>query len=62
MKVANSALAKLANIAWQTLLFVSESLGTDKKGTPYLRQEKIVFGKQCRPVSPRLNRTEYLVH
>ena len=31
------ALAKLANIAWQTLLFVSESLAMDKKVTPDLR-------------------------
>ena len=55
-------MTKLANIAWQTLLFVSESLATDKKITPYLRQKKTVFGKQCWPDSPGLNRTEYLVH
>ena len=30
----HKALAKLANIAWQTLLFVSESLAMVKKVTP----------------------------
>ena len=34
------ALAKLANIAWQTLLFVSESLAVDKKVTPDLRRKQ----------------------
>ena len=47
------ALAKLSNIAWETLWFVSESLAMDKKVTPYLRR-KIVFGKQCWPVSEGL--------
>ena len=36
----SKALRKLANIAWQTLLFVSESLGMDKKVTPDLRQKQ----------------------
>ena len=31
------ALAKLSNIAWQTLLFVSESLAMDRKVMPVLR-------------------------
>ena len=31
------ALSKLANIAWQTLLFVSESLSFGEKVTPDLR-------------------------
>ena len=34
------ALAKLANIAWQILLFVSESLTTDKKVKPDLRRKQ----------------------
>ena len=33
-------MAKLANIAWQTLLFVSESLDMDKKVTPDLRRKQ----------------------
>ena len=33
-------LAKLANIAWQTLLFASESLAMDKKVTPNLTQKQ----------------------
>ena len=33
----SKALAKLANIAYQTLLFVYESLAMDKKVTPDLR-------------------------
>ena len=34
------ALAKLDSIAWQTLFFVSESLGMDKKVTPDLRRKQ----------------------
>ena len=34
------ALEKLANIAWQTLLFVFESLAMDKKVKPDLRQKQ----------------------
>ena len=34
------ALAKLANIAWQILLFVSESLALDEKVSPDLRQKQ----------------------
>ena len=33
------ALAKLANIVWQTLLFISQSLAMDKKVTPDLRRK-----------------------
>ena len=41
MKIKGTkALAKLANIAWQTLLFVSESLAMDKKLTPDLRRKQ----------------------
>ena len=40
-KTTSLSLAKLDNIVWQTLLFVSESLAMDKKVTPDLR------GKQC---------------
>ena len=36
--------AKLANIAWQTLLFVSESLAMDEKVKPDLRRKQ-----QCVP-------------
>ena len=36
----SKALAKLANIAWQTLLFVSDSLAMDKKVTPDLRRKQ----------------------
>ena len=36
-KGESKALAKLSNIAWQTLLFVSESLAMDRKVTPVLR-------------------------
>ena len=34
------ALAKLVNIAWQTLLFVSESLSMDKMIIPDLRRKQ----------------------
>ena len=34
------ALAKVANIAWQTLLFVSESLAMNKKETPDLGRKQ----------------------
>ena len=34
------ALAKMANIAQQTLLFVSESLAMDRKVTPNFRREQ----------------------
>ena len=34
------ALAKLANIAWQTLLFVSESLAMDRRVTPDLKRKQ----------------------
>ena len=50
------ALAKLANIAWQTLLFVSESVAKDKKVTSNFKMETIVLRKQCWPVSPGLKR------
>ena len=35
-----NALAKLANITWQTLLFVSESLAMDINVTPDSRQKQ----------------------
>ena len=34
------ALEKLANTAWQTLLFVSESLAMDKNVKPNIRQKQ----------------------
>ena len=42
---SSKALVKLANIAWQTPLSVSESLAVNKMVTPDLRQKE-VFGKQ----------------
>ena len=36
------ALAKLANITWQTLLFVSESLAMNKKVTPNLLKKETI--------------------
>ena len=38
--ISLTALAKLADIAWQTLLFISKSLARDKKVTTDLRRKQ----------------------
>ena len=48
-KLAN--IANIANIAWQILLFVRESLATDKKVTPDLirKQQFAMFASLTKP-------------